>query len=145
MNCPSAWCVFVVAVFMRSLALFTLFILYLFSPPPPSLPTYCRSGWAARRVPPVSVSPLSRHLSRLSASTLPSCIRYSIFIYSCIHSVARRYSFVSFVLAPCAILIMHSSPFFSFYHLQSHMPFMIRETGRKHQFTYAHATVWMRK
>lgn len=25
---------------------------------------------------------------------------------------------------------------------QSHMPFLIRETGRKHQFTFAHATVW---
>jgi putative 4-mercaptohistidine N1-methyltranferase len=28
---------------------------------------------------------------------------------------------------------------------QSHMPFLIRETGRKNQFTFAHATVWKRK
>lgn len=27
----------------------------------------------------------------------------------------------------------------------SHMPFFIRETGRKNQFTLAHATVWRRK
>jgi putative 4-mercaptohistidine N1-methyltranferase len=28
---------------------------------------------------------------------------------------------------------------------QSHMPFLIRETARKNQFTFAHATVWRRK
>lgn len=36
------------------------------------------------------------------------------------------------------------SPHFTSIH-QSHMPFLIRETGRKSQFTLAHCTVWQRK
>lgn len=27
---------------------------------------------------------------------------------------------------------------------QFHLPFLIRETARKHQFTFAHCTVWQR-
>ena len=36
------------------------------------------------------------------------------------------------------------SPHFDLVH-EENMPFVIRETRRKHQFTVAHATVWRRK